>query len=332
MLIQGFDEGAHEGENISIIGRGGQNDFTVAERVLHALRHIIPGQIADRNLRAAFFLQLFFQYLYGLFSISVNGGIENGDAFGFYSVGRPDVVEIQIIGKVFLQDRAVQGTDGPDLQGGSLFQDSLRLCAVFSDDAEIVSSGFAGPAFRILPVQSTEFAEGIRGKENVIGAVISHQDFRPVNHRGGNETKRMGAEGKLRSLGSDDPSVGILTAVEIFHHGEGFGGSHDHSLRVFFHKERDIGGMIRFHMLDDQVIRRPPVQGFLQVAKPFIPEMFFHRVHDGNLIIQNYIGIIGHAQGDNILAFEKIDLMIVDTDIADILCHMVHHWLLLLFF
>ena len=218
----------------------------------------------------------------------------------------------------------MQGTDRLNIQSGGLFQDRLRLGAVFSDNAEIIPPGFAGPAFGIFPVEGTELAEGIGGEEDFVRAVIGHEHFRPVHHRGGNETQCMGAEGKLCPFSGDDPTVFILDSVEIIHHGESLGGGNDPCGRELFHKEADIGGMVRLHMLDNEIIGNTAFESLLKIGKPFFTKMLIHRVHDGDFFVQDDIGIIRHAQGDNILALKEIEIVVVDADITDILCYVIH--------
>ena len=64
---------------------------------------------------------------------------------------------------------------------------------------------------------------------------------------------------------------------------------------------------------------------FLEIAQPLIGELHVHGIHDGDLLVQNDIGIVSHAERDNILTFEEINLMIIDTDILDRICDL-HNW------
>ena len=43
-------------------------------------------------------------------------------------------------------------------------------------------------------------------------------------------------------------------------------------------------------------------------------------VHDGDFFIEDYIGIIGHSVGYPVLAFEKVNLVIVYAYIFDSIC------------
>ena len=61
-------------------------------------------------------------------------------------------------------------------------------------------------------------------------------------------------------------------------------------------------------------------------------EMLIHGIHHRDLLIQNHIGIIGHTVGNHILAFKKVNLMIVDTHIADIFRNFHFRFFSLFFF
>ena len=68
------------------------------------------------------------------------------------------------------------------------------------------------------------------------------------------------------------------------------------------------------------MIRLSAAQDFLQIAQPLVGESGVDRVHDGDLLVHDDIGVVSHAQGDNILTLEQVDIMIVDADILDRIC------------
>ena len=154
-----IDELSHKREDLGIIGRGRKNQFTVAESIFHCFCHIIPGQVEQRDFGAVIFFQLVSQKFNCLFRISVYRGVGDHYAFILRSIGRPCVVQVQIIAKVFGENRSVKRTDRLDIQTGSGFQQFLRLCSVLPYDSEIVSSGFAGPVF--FHIICTEFTETV---------------------------------------------------------------------------------------------------------------------------------------------------------------------------
>ena len=140
-----------------------------------------------------------------------------------------------------------------------------------------------------------------------------------MDHGGGDEGEGVlpQAEGVL--LPHHDALIRVILAVKILHHGEGLGGGDDGRLGIGAHEAADAGRVVRLHVLHDEVIRLSVPQGGGEIIQPGVGEALGHRVHDGDLFIQNDIGIIGHAQGHDVLPLEQVDLMVVDADIADVL-------------
>ena len=83
--------------------------------------------------------------------------------------------------------------------------------------------------------------------------------------------------------------------------------------------------MIRFHMLYNQVIRFAAVQNLLQIIEPFMCKISIYRIHNSHFLIQDHVGIIGHAVWNFILSLEKVYLMVVYACIFDGICdfHMI---------
>ncbi len=75
--------------------------------------------------------------------------------------------------------------------------------------------------------------------------------------------------------------------------------------------------MVRLHVMDDQVVGRPAGERFGQVGLPFLAFAAVGRVEHGDLLVENDIGVIGHALGDDVLALEEVEVEIVDTDELD---------------
>ena len=49
--------------------------------------------------------------------------------------------------------------------------------------------------------------------------------------------------------------------------------------------------------------------------------MYVYGIHYGNLLVQDHISIVCHAVGNNVLPLKKVNFPVVDTDVADVLCH-----------
>ena len=115
--------------------------------------------------------------------MAVHGGVGDGNAFALHAVAGPDVVEVEVVAEIFAEHRAVQRADDGDVQRGDLLKHGLYLSAVFAHNAEIVTSGFAGPL--LFHIQRAELAEGVGGEEYFIVSIVGHNDLGPVYHGSG---------------------------------------------------------------------------------------------------------------------------------------------------
>ena len=128
----------------------------------------------------------------------------------------------------------------------------------------------------------------------------------------------MLSERKSISFLYNDLPVLKIGTEKLLHHDKGFCGGNDLGVLIYLHKIGNICRVVRFHMLDDQVIRLAGAQSRPDVVQPFMGETGIHGVHDRCLLIQDHIRIISHAVFYNILAFKQIHLMVIDTYVSDI--------------
>ena len=82
--------------------------------------------------------------------------------------------------------------------------------------------------------------------------------------------------------------------------------------------------MVRFQVVNHQVIRFAPSKSGFQIGKPFIHLVGIDRVGHGNLLFHNHIRIVRHALGHHVLAFEQIQVAVIDTDVLDIFAKVLH--------
>ena len=140
-----------------------------------------------------------------------------------------------------------------------------------------------------------------------------------MDHGGGDEGQGVLTQGQGVALADYDAATGIIGAEELVHHAEGLGRGHDGGLGVGVHEHINVGGVVGLHVLDHQEIGAAAVKLCSELAQPLLAEVLIHGVHDGNLLVQDDVGIVGHAVGDHILALEQVHLMVVDADVADVI-------------
>ena len=254
----------HEGEHVRVVGGGSQHQLSVTKSVRYRLRHIAAGKVMNNDPGAALGFQLLRQQLGGFLRMSVNGGVGNHNALALHPVAGPDVIQVQVVSQIFRQHRSVEGADDLNIQSRRLLEQSLHLRAVLAHDADIVPPGLVVPG--LVRVQRAELAEAVGGEQHLVRAVIGHNDLRPMHHGCGNKGQGVLSKGQGASLSHHDPPVGIVRAEEVLHHGKGLGGGNHGSLRVDLHEIRDVGGVIRLHVLHHQIVRRAARQRRRQQA------------------------------------------------------------------
>ncbi len=73
-------------------------------------------------------------------------------------------------------------------------------------------------------------------------------------------------------------------------------------------------------MLNNKIIGSLAAECVLKVVEPFVLECAVNCVHNRGFGIENNIRIVCHSVWNVILTLKKINIVIVYTDIADIVC------------
>ena len=250
--------------------------------------------------------------------MAVYGSVGNHDSVILRCVGRPGIIETDVVAKVFIEYRAVERADSLDIQSCSYFKKVLNLHAVFSYDADVISSCLIIPW--LLNVKSTEFSESVCGKKYLFCAVICDHNLRPVYHRCKHEGQVMLAEGKASTVIYYNFPAFQIQVKEILHHAECFFVGNNCGVRVSFHEVCDVGCVVRFHVLYNKIIRFAITKNLLDVIKPFVGKIGIYCIHDSSFFVQDHIGVVGHTVWNFVLAFEKVNLVIVYAYIFDSIC------------
>ena len=211
-------------------------------------------------------------------------------------------------------------TDLLDIKGCSNFEKCLYLFSVFSYDTDEIASCFVIPRF--FCIESTEFAETVSRKENFFCAVISYHNFRPVYHRGKNKSQLMISKRKCAAVFYFDPAISEIQIKEILDHVECFFVGNNCSVRINFEEICNVCCMVRFHMLYNKIIGHFPVKNLFYIVQPFFRKKSIHCVHNCDFIIQDHIGVVGHAIRNFVLSFKKVNLVVIYTCVSDCICNL----------
>ena len=133
----------------------------------------------------------------------------------------------------------------------------------------------------------------------------------------------MPAEVERVAFLDDNATVGEIGAKVVLHDRERLHGRDDLRIRVRLCKARDVRGVVGLHVVDDEIVDL--VGRGCDVLKPLVAKARVDRVHHGDLLALDYVGIVGHAERNLELAFEKVDVMIVDADIENVIGNL-HGW------
>ena len=111
---------------------------------------------------------------------------------------------------------------------------------------------------------------------------------------------------------------GQILSEEIVHHSKSFGVGNQGGFGINTQELFDIGRVIRFHMLNDQIIGFSCTKAMRDIVQPLMRKTAIHRVQNGNFLIHQDVGIIRHSARYLVLPFKQVDFMIVDTNIVNI--------------
>ena len=314
-----IDKLLHEREDVRIIRCCRKYDLAVAECVLDRLGHILPRKVTDDDLGACLCAELISKQLNRFARVPVNGGVCDEHAVALRLVARPCVVKLNIVTEIFGQDGTMQRADNRNIERGSLLEKRLHLSTVFSDDSDEIAACLIVPG--LGNIERAEFTEAVRGEQHLIPAVIGHHDLGPMHHRRKDKGQVMLPEVKHFPVIDNNLSVGNIHIGEIIRdHDKGLVIGNDLGIGIDPHKILDIRRVIRFHMLHYKVIGLPIPEHFGDIVEPFMGKMNIYRIHDGDLLVKNDVGIVAHAVRHDILTFEQVNLVVVDANVSDIVC------------
>ena len=69
--------------------------------------------------------------------------------------------------------------------------------------------------------------------------------------------------------------------------------------------------MVGLHVLNHQIVGLTACQGLFHIAQPLSGLGCVDGVHNGDLLVQDHIRVIGHAVGHNILTLKQVYLMVI---------------------
>ncbi|MPN04107.1 hypothetical protein SDC9_151343 [bioreactor metagenome] len=200
--------------------------------------------------------------------IAIHGSIGHHHACLLRPVGGPSGIFFQHLVHIFsAQNRSVQRTDQFNFLPAHLLQRAKHLLAIFSDYVGVIPAGFLHMLVKVIhivakkvAVISAETAKGIRGKQDMLAGLVSEHHLRPVHHRGHVKTQGMPAQRQFIALLYLQGPVFQIHLVKLFDHLKGFRVADNLDIRPHAADILYVRAVIRFHMVDHHIIKRPAAQ------------------------------------------------------------------------
>ena len=149
-----------------------------------------------------------------------------------------------------------------------------------------------------------------------------------MHHRGADKLERMATERKRIAFFNSLRLGRCRQRHELRQQGKSLRGCNESRLRVLRHEISNAAGVVRFQVVNHQVVRLAASESRFQVGKPLAHLVCIDRIRHGNLLVHNHIRIVRHALGHHVLALEQVQVAVVYADILDIFAKVLHGFLL----
>ena len=291
----------HADEHAHIIGGGGQNDVAVLKGVGHNAaegdhRGVAHGdgntllrQTAGQNIGSAL-------------RVAINGGVGNKHAPDLRLISAPQQMLMKNVVQILAPHEAVKGQEHGNVQLCRLIQHRLHLGAVLTHDVAVVAAALvqAVPVKvhlvgKEVAIESAEAAEGVRRQQELVRTVVGHHHLGPMDHGRRHKLQRMAAGAEGVSLLAHADAVVVDMTEELADHGLGHSGAEDLHIREAQHHVLQLGGVVRLHVVDHDVVQGAAIQGVVQIFPELVDHLGIHRVKQDGLFVQKQITVIGNA-------------------------------------
>ena len=248
--------------------------------------------------------------------IAIHRRIDDHDAV-LALVAAPAIVQADHLARIGTPHQSVQRADRTDRIVAQFGERLLHHRAVLTDDVRIIAAHLVlveseiGLVVVHPSVERPEHTERIARKKHAVGLVERHHRFGPVHPRRKHELQVVISERQRVAVLHLDQ---VVPFAEIgFQHPESFTVTDDFHIRVTLHQVFDLARMIEFHMVDDQVIERTPVERLGHPVRIRTVAAALDGIHQRALFVPNQVRIVGHSVGQWPDIFKKLFAAIVDA-------------------
>ena len=317
---------------MQVVGGRGQHQAAVLENVGDDVGVMGLGGVVHADVLHALFRQQAGQPVGHRLGVAVHGGIRHHHARFLRLVGRPQRVFFHQQGNGRPpQHRPVQRANHFGRLALQLLHGHQHLGAKLAHNVGVVAARLVQVqvlvvhlvAEQIAPV-AAKGAEGVGGEKDALGALPGKHHLGPVHHGRHDELQVVPPQGQGVPLLHLHGAALQVHAEELPDELEGFGVAHDLYVRPAAAKLLDVGGVVRLHVGDHQVIQRAAVQSGLQVLKKLAAHGGVHCVQQGGLFIHNQVGVVCDTVGQREQVLKKVQAAVAAAHPVNVVRHSLH--------
>ena len=317
--LQVVEEVFHRQEEVQVVRRSSQNQVAVFPGLRRNVGRVNLGYVVQADVADAEHAQLMSQYAGSPFGVAVNGRERDDDALLFRYVFCPVEIFFNDVLNRFRSAEydAVKRADDFDRNAGGFLQDFYDLRAEFADDVDVIAASrvevifFKVDLVGVYVADGAEHAESVGAEQYLIRNIVGHDNFRPVNHRRFDKREDVLAQLELVAFLDFYIAARHGFAEELFEQLKGLSLSDNFCFRMFFQQRDGRAGMVRFHMLQNEIIQFAAFEQIFYVFNEFVAAALVHRVDNAGHFVVDEIGVVRNAFGNRENPFKNFGAEIV---------------------
>ena len=320
LVLEHPDELIHRRKEFGVIGGAAQDEPPIAPSIANEIGDVRTRDVVDTDALDILFGQPACDRLHHALGVAVHRAIDDRDtALGF--VPTPTRIAFDDAGRILAPDGPVRGRDDPDVDAGEFRNSALDHGAVFPDDIGEVAQDLVFEISDVnfivedTAVERAEAAEGIAGEEDAIGRIIGHHRLGPMHHGREMKTQLMLAQIERIAI-VDDVNI-LRDAVEFFEKTDGLLVADDREVRKVIEQQAHRTGVIRLHVVDDEIVDRTLSQRLQDLHAKVIEGGVLDRIDERDLVVADDGAVVGDAARQGPQTLEEVGIAIVDADPKD---------------
>ena len=206
------------------------------------------------------------------------------------------IIDADYLSYIFRPHRSMRRADGRNRQSAQLRQRLLHRRTVFTDNIGVIAHHLIPISVQIdtcikeAAVQRAEAAEAVTGEENTVCFVKSHHRLGPMHHRRHVETEFMMPQ--CQEIFIFHHILFARHTIEPFDHTESLLIAYDNNVRIMLLDKTYRAGMVRLHVVYDQILNRTFTYNALNLTKIYFKITDIHCINQCNSLIVYQVRVV----------------------------------------